>query len=164
VGSVIKLVFIMMAAGVLVLSGCGGDSSESKSKSQEATSQDTQMQEAVPDTVFPRMEFAAGTPEAEMQDVILEVISYFQKDDVEGMMYRFIPEQRIKELEESDGFYRVARRYNMFRDDMVVVLKEALTLQPQFNEDTTVVIYEVQSGPSDLVFVKLEDRWYFPDK
>ncbi len=160
--SVIKLVFVMMGIGVFVLSGCGGDSSEGESK--DVTLQDTTSQEAEPEIQVPRMEFAAGTPEAELQDVISEVIAFFKNDDVEGMMLRFIPEERIKELEESEGFNRVARRYSMFRDDMLLVLSEALSLRPQFNEDTTVVVYKVQSGPNDLVFVKVEDRWYFPDK
>jgi hypothetical protein len=152
----------MMAIGVLVIAGCGGDSSESESR--DTTSQDTTSQVAEREIQVPRMEFASGTPEAEVQDVISEVIAYFQNDDVEGMMLRFIPEARIKELEESGGFYRVARRYNMFRDDMLLVLTEALSLRPEFNEDMTVAIYKVQSGPNDLVFVKMEDRWYFPDK
>ena len=159
---IIKLVFMMMAVGLLVVSGCGGDSSESES--QEATLQDTTSQEPEREIQVPRMEFASGTTEAELQDVISEVIAYFKNDDIEGMMLEFIPETRIKELEESGGFNRVARRYNMFRDDMLLVLSEALSLRPQFNEDKTVATYKVQSGPNDLVFIKMDDRWYFPDK
>ena len=160
--AVTKSIMILFLCGVLLFPGCGGDSSESESR--EATSQDTTSQEAEPGIQVPRMEFAAGTPEAELQGVISEVVTYFKNDDVEGMMLKFIPETRIKELEDSGGFNRVARRYNMFRDDMLLVIVEALTLQPQFNEDTTVAIYKVQSGPTDLVFVKAGDRWYFPDK
>ena len=159
---IVKLVVMMMAIGVVVILSCGGDSSEGESR--DTTSLDTTSQEPEQEIQVPRMEFASGTPEAELQDVISEVIAYFQNDDVEGMMYRFIPEDKIKELEESGGFDRVAVRYNMFRDDMLLVLSEALSLRPQFNEDTTVAAYKVQSGPSDLVFVKAGDRWYFPDK
>ena|GEM_PF-3181320 len=160
--SVIKLVFVMMAVGMLVISGCGGDSSEGES--QEVTLRDTTSQEPEQEIQVPRMEFASGTPEAELQGVISEVIAYFQNDDIKGMMYKFIPEDKIKELEESGGFDRVAVRYNMFRDDMLLILSEALSLRPQFNEDMTVATYKVQSGPTDLVFVKDGDRWYFPDK
>jgi len=47
---------------------------------------------------------------------------------------------------------------------MLGALNEALTLRPIFNEDTTRATYEVQVAPTDLAFVRIDDRWYFPNR
>ncbi len=157
---VARFVFVIAIFGMLFVCGCGGDSSEDES--QEVVSEDVSEPEPEPEVVI--MEFDPDTPEAELQDVISDVISYLESGDIDGMLDRYIPPDDLEGLIERGRLGKVAIRYRMFKDDMAVTLKEGLSLQPTFNDDTTGAVYEVESSPSPLAFVKIGDKWYFPNK
>jgi hypothetical protein len=145
-----------MVFGLLILCCCGGESSESE------------VQEVVPEAEqepgVARMPFAEGSREAEVQEVIIDIISYMEGNDINGMLDKYIPPQDLAVIKESGRMVGVARRYGMFREGMLGALREALTLQPMFNADTSRVTFDVESAPTDLVFVRIGDRWYFPER
>ncbi len=152
--STARFVTVLTLVGAFVLMGCGGDSSDSQQ--EDATP------EVIQEPEFVRMQFSKNTPEADLQAVIDDVISFLNSNDIDGMLEKYIPANDLQTLRASGGLVRVAKRYGMFRNDMLTALREALSLKPEINADTTRVSYPVQNAPAELVFVKIGGKWYFP--
>lgn len=163
-----RLALVIAVFAVLLLCGCGGDSSEGESQefaAEDVSDDITQSRpEAETEPAAVSRKFDSGTPEEELQAVINDVISHLESDDVDGLVSRYIPPNDLEALRQSGRLGKVSMRYRMFKNDMIVTLKEALTLQPNFNDDTTRVVYEVETGPTPLSFVKIGGNWYFPEK
>lgn len=161
----VKALIILMIAGILMLAGCGGDSSEDQSEQPAPDTTESITQTAPEIPTFDEMEFAEGTPEADLSAALREAIGYLESGDIEGLTSRFIPPDTLAKLEAEDRLPRIQQRYRMFSADMAIALREALSKKPVLNEDTTLAAYqELEHSPNDLIMVKTDGVWYFPNK
>ncbi len=161
----VKAMFILMIAGAFMFAGCGGDSSEDQSEQPAPDTTESISQTAPVTPTFDELEFAEGTPEADLAAALREAVGYLEGEDIEALTARFIPPDTLAMLEASDRLPRIQQRYRMFSPDMAIALTEALSKKPVFNEDTTVAAYQgLEHSPNDLVFVKIDGVWYFPNK
>lgn len=129
-----------------LLIGCGGGSSEGESSTTEQSTPDT--------------------PEGELIQAMDLAIKLAESDSIRALFARFSPPEDFQKLEDSGQLKAAMDRFNIFRYHFVEALKEARTLQPTFNEDTTRAVYEVLEVevPGHMVaFQKIGEEWYFSD-
>jgi hypothetical protein len=144
--ALIKFTSILAITCLLLLPGCGGESSEGESDASEVK--------------------APETPEEELILAMDEAIRLVEADSIRAMFEKFTPPDDMARIDSAGVFNQVKNQFNIFKLDFVRALKESQTIQPEFNEDTTMATYEVVEVevPGHRVkFQKIEDRWYFSD-
>jgi len=142
----IRLTCILAFACLLLLPGCGGESSENKSDAIEVK--------------------APATPEEELILAMDDAIRLAEADSIRVMFERFTPPDDLARIDSAGVFNQVKNQFNIFKHDFVRALKESKTIQPEFNEDTTRATYEVvevEVPGHKVKFQKIGDRWYFSD-
>ena len=142
----IRIACILAITCLLLLPGCGGESSEGESDAIEVT--------------------APATPEEELIVAIDEAIRLTEADSIRAMFEKFTPPDDLARIDSAGVFNQVKNQFSIFKHDFVRALKESKTIQPQFNEDTTKATYEVvevEVPGHKVKFQKIEDRWYFSD-
>ncbi len=181
-----KFAIVITLLGLLLLPCCGGESSDNESaiaeqkapetpeeEVTEALSEAEESQEIGQDTAagpetqeVAKLEFAPGTPEAELIEAMSVAIEFAESDSIRGLFGRFTPPDDLKRLTDAGQLEVAMKRFRIFRHDFVRALREAQTLQPEFNEDTTRALYEVLevNVPGNKVaFQKIGKDWYFSD-
>lgn len=142
----IRLVSIFAITCLLLLPGCGGESSESESDAIEVK--------------------APATPEEELILAMDEAIRLVEADSIRVMFEKFTPPDDLARIDTAGVIDQVLNQFNIFKLDFVRALKESQTIQPEFNDDTTKAIYEVvevEVPGHKVKFQKIDDRWYFSD-
>lgn len=142
----IRLVSIFAITCLLLLPGCGGESSEGESDAIEVK--------------------APATPEEELILAMDEAIRLVEADSIRVMFEKFTPPDDLARIDSAGVIDQVLNQFNIFKLDFVRALKESQTIQPEFNDDTTKAIYEVvevEVPGHKVKFQKIDDRWYFSD-
>ncbi len=142
----IRLTSILAITCLLLLPGCGGESSEGESDAIELKS--------------------PATPEEELILAMDEAIRLVEADSLRAMFEKFTPPDDLARIDSAGVIDQVLNQFNIFKLDFVRALKESQTIQPEFNEDTTKAIYEVvevEVPGHKVKFQKIEGRWYFSD-
>ncbi len=141
-----KLGMVIAAALLIAISGCGGESSEDESAALESDK--------------------PATPEEELIEALSEAIALAEAHKIEELFERFSPPEDYLRLKESGELAVAVKRFDIFRFDFVRAMREAQTIQPAFNEDTTRAVYEiveVEVPGHKVAFQKIDDIWYFSD-
>ena len=131
-----KLVCALVFSALLILPGCGSKPAEKKS------------------------------PENELKDVMSEAIAFVENDDVKGLFEKFTPPEDLKRLKSAGELDGAVDRFNIFGKQFVEAMKEARSVSPVFNDDTTRATYEIIDVPvpgQKVVFRKIDGKWYFSD-
>ena len=142
----IRLTSILAMTCLLLLPGCGGESSESDSDAIEVK--------------------APATPEEELIVAMDEAIRLVETDSIRALFEKFTPPDDLARIDSAGVFNQVKNQFNIFKLDFVRALKESKTIQPEFNEDTTKATYEVvevEVPGHKVKFQKIGDGWYFSD-
>jgi hypothetical protein len=144
--ALIRLIPALAITCLLLLPGCGGESSEGKSDAIEVK--------------------APATPEEELIQAMDEAIRLAEADSIRALFEEFTPPDDLARIDSVGGFNQVMHQFKIFKLDFVRALKESQTIQPEFNEDTTKATYEVvevEVPGHKVKFQKIGDRWYFSD-
>jgi len=93
-----------------------------------------------------------------------DVLARIEKGEVKEMFVRYTPPEDLKRLQENNQLDGAVSRFEIFKQQFIEAIKTAKTAEPQFNEDSTKVYYEVAEVPGGkVVFQKLDGLWYFSD-
>jgi hypothetical protein len=107
-----------------------------------------------------------SSPEQQLIEAMSEAIALAESDSVEELFERFTPPEDLARLRENGQLATAIGRFNIFRHDFIRALREAQTLKPEFNEDSTRAAYtvvEVEVPGHKVAFRKIGNRWYFSD-
>ncbi|MFH1892074.1 MAG: hypothetical protein ABIK83_05250 [Candidatus Zixiibacteriota bacterium] len=142
-----RLALMLLIALVVIVSGCGGDEADEQAASEQPTT-----------------EAAAQTPTQQLTTAIDIAIQLVEADDVHGLFEKFTPPDVLDTLIAAGQLQAAEGRFRIFKNEFVAAMKVAKTVDPEFNEDSTIVAYAVEEVPGGKVkFQKIDGNWYFSD-
>jgi len=106
------------------------------------------------------------TPEEELIDALDLLIKYGEANQIDSLFKRFTPPADYKRLSDAGQLQVAMDRFSIFKYDFIRAMKEAKTVEPVFNEDTTRAEYEIVDIPvpgNKIVFGKINGQWYITD-
>lgn len=144
--STIRVMVIGLLAFIFMIIGCGGNTSDETATAETETIA------------------TAETLEEELLLTMDDVLARIEKGEVKEMFVRYTPPEDLKRLQENNQLDGAVSRFDIFKQQFIEAIKTAKTAEPQFNEDSTKVYYEVAEVPGGkVVFQKLDGKWYFSD-
>lgn len=104
--------------------------------------------------------------EQELIDALDEIIRYGEANQIDSLFKRFTPPADYKRLSDAGELQVAMDRFNIFKGDFITAMKEARTIKPIFNEDTTRAEYQIVNihvPGNKIVFSKIDGQWYITD-
>lgn len=98
--------------------------------------------------------------EEALRTALTEMISFIELDDYEGLFRKYASPEDWHRMDSTNSILRARRRVMMFREPMLKQFRTALTLKPVFSENRTRATYVFKDDTPDLVFRKIDGRWY----
>lgn len=104
--------------------------------------------------------------EQELTGALDDIIRYGEANQIDSLFMRFTPPADYKRLSDAGELKVAIERFQVFKYDFIRAMKEAKTIKPTFNEDSTRAefnIVDVHVPGGKIVFSKIDGQWYITD-
>ena len=102
-----------------------------------------------------------NTSERELRNAISEIITFVEVKDYDGLFEKYAAPKDLERMKSTGRLDKAIGRFSLWSKEMLIALKETQAIEPSFNSDSTRATFHVEHSPSDLVFRKINGRWYF---